>query len=169
MEVDKIILLFLFAVSAISITIAANAQSDLVTIESTSPIKAIEKIHSIYFVNLDLEMIEKIAKIESSLNPTAERIEPDGRVSVGLMQTLVSTAQDMYVKGYKSYPKPTRASLKDAETSAYFGMAYLDWLQKSYNVTGENLVRGYNGGPGGFLTETGRNLTDAYVAKYRRV
>ena len=89
-----------------------------------------------------------MAKIESSFKPWASRDESGGRVSIGLMQTLVGTALDMYKKGYNAYPKPTRETLLDPVTSMYYGAAYVDWLKNSYpNHNLEWYVRAYNGGP----------------------
>lgn len=168
MELDPRLILAIFA-SFIAIVIFAQKNDASAVTSKELSLQAIHSVQAQHFQSLSVTMVEKIALIESAYQLNAKRTEPDGRVSIGIMQTLIGTAQEMWQRGYRAYDKPTERSLTDPYVSAYFGMAYLDWLQKSYGVTGENLVRGYNGGPGGFLTAHGRNLTEPYLAKYRRV
>ena len=108
------------------------------------------------------DMIVRIAFVESSFRPSVTRYEPHiDDESIGLMQTLVRTAQwlaqDM---GYKAYGVPTRDDLFDPERSIYFGAAFLDWLMKKDRAL-EWTVRSYNGGPG-----HSRKATDNYWRKY---
>lgn len=108
------------------------------------------------------DMIVRIAFVESSFRPGVTRYEPHiDDESIGLMQTLVRTAQwlaqDM---GYKAYGVPTRDDLFDPERSIYFGAAFLDWLMKKDRAI-EWIVRSYNGGPG-----HSAKATDNYWRKY---
>ena len=108
------------------------------------------------------DMIVRIAFVESSFRPGVTRYEPHiDDESIGLMQTLVRTAQwlaqDM---GYKAYGVPTRDDLFDPERSIYFGAAFLDWLMRKDRAL-EWTVRSYNGGPG-----HSTKATDNYWRKY---
>jgi soluble lytic murein transglycosylase-like protein len=105
-----------------------------------------------HFPHLDPLMLQAIAVTETRNDPAATRYEPRLRdVSVGLMQTLVSTAvwlaQD---KGYGAYGVPSPRDLYRPEVSMYFGAAYLDYLQRFQGEprSEEWVVRAYNGGPG---------------------
>jgi soluble lytic murein transglycosylase-like protein len=119
--------------------------------------------------DVDPVMATAIARIESNFNPTAVRFEP-GVVdfSVGLMQTLVGTARWLAdTLGYASFGVPTFDALFDAETSMYFGMAYLHYLSTRNGITrGEReevIVRAYNTGPGNWASSAGA----AYWVKYQ--
>jgi hypothetical protein len=102
-----------------------------------------------YFPSLDLEMVLAICKIESSFGKNIYRDEPKiGDASVGMMQTLVKTAQWLHDIGYKGFPYPSAETLKDPATSIYFGCAMLKWLTKK-GGSEEETVRAYNGGWGG--------------------
>lgn len=102
---------------------------------------------------VDPMMLRAMVEIESARDPRAIRQEPHiGDASVGLMQTLVGTAQWLYDDlGARQFSRPTFTSLLDPQTSMYFGARYVAWLQthRNYNGTEEWLVRGYNGGPAG--------------------
>lgn len=120
---------------------------------------------------VDPQMATTIAFIESSFNPTAIRVEiAIGDASVGLMQTLVTTAQWLYdSQGYRNFSgRPDFTSLFDPEVSMFFGQAYLDYLARTNSLTrgkGEEvIVRGYNGGPGGAF----KSFTDGYWNKYQK-
>lgn len=106
-----------------------------------------------------------IAFVESSFRPWATRYEPKiNDSSVGLMQTLVGTARDLYGKGYRAFGEPSKDLLKNPVVSMYFGASYFDWLHKSYK--GKSLewyVRAYNGGYGG----AERDYTLAYWNKFK--
>lgn len=115
------------------------------------------------------------AYVESSFRPWVFRNESRGRRSTGLMQTLLTTAQDLYNKGYKAVGAPTNESLKDPIISMYFGAAYLEWLKKSYTAKAfkygayeEFFIRAYNGGAGWEKSETGRNGTANYLKKWKK-
>lgn len=103
-------------------------------------------------LNVNIADLMTTAWIESSYRSWAERYEPGltpPDYSVGLTQTLIRTAQDLYSKGYRDFEYPTRASLKIPSVSMYYGAAYFDWLRRVY--PGRDLewyVRAYNGGPG---------------------
>jgi soluble lytic murein transglycosylase-like protein len=118
---------------------------------------------------IDPAVATTIAFIESSFNPTAVRPElAIGDASVGLMQTLVGTAQWLHDSmGYDRAPYPTAATLLDADTSMYYGAAYLTYLQERDPITRgrglQAMVRGYNGGPGGAFA----SYTDGYWARYQ--
>lgn len=115
---------------------------------------------------VDAVMAAAIAEIESGGNPLALRYEPHiGDASVGLMQTLVSTAQWLWDIGYRDFPQPTMAALAEAHASMYFGCAYLDWLKRrnASSASEEWIVRAYNGGPGGAT----KPATLPYWQKYK--
>lgn len=113
--------------------------------------------------DVDLELAIAIVEVESAFNPTAIRLEPwvshigGPDASAGLFQTLHSTAlwlaQSM---GRTRYGEPDLKDLFDPEISAYFGLAYLDWLTDYRGVkrSAEWIARAYNGGPGWSGTAT---------------
>lgn len=118
---------------------------------------------------VDPSMLTAIAFVESSFNPTATRVEVAiGDVSIGLMQTLLSTArwlaEDM---GYTAFGVPGPEDLLDPDTSMYFGAAYVDYLSHRNPITRgqgeERIVRAYNGGPGGASS----SATAPYWTKYQ--
>lgn len=90
------------------------------------------------------------AFIESTFRPWVERYEPHlNDYSVGLMQVLIGTANDLYNKGWRAVGRPSRERLKDPVVSMYFGAAYFVYLRKywpSHDL--EWYVRAYNGGQG---------------------
>eukprot|EP00899_Mesostigma_viride_P014269 jgi/Mesvir1/22843/Mv25123-RA.2 len=113
------------------------------------------------------EMLRAIAEIESGYRPHAYRWEEAlGEPSVGLMQTLLSTARWLATDmGYVAFGVPTLEALMDPWISLYFGAAYLDWLSH-YGGRPQSLefmVRAYNGGPGGATS----SATLAYWRKYQ--
>lgn len=118
---------------------------------------------------VDGQMVLAIGWIESGFNPTAVRYEARiNDASVGVMQTLVATAQWLAADmGYTAYGVPDFEALLDAETSVYFGAAYLDYLANRNGLTRggseETIVRAYNGGPGGASSAA----TAPYWAKYQ--
>ena len=120
-----------------------------------------------WFPEVDHRMLATMAKIESSNNPTAVRLEPFiGDASIGLMQTLLGTArwlaEDM---GYDEFGVPDAADLLDPQKSMYFGGAFVNWL-RTWNGSAHNeqwIVESYNGGPGNFSAQT-RNHWSKYVA-----
>ena len=103
--------------------------------------------------SVDPLMLRAMVEIESSRSPVASRFEPHiPDHSIGLLQTLVTTARDLYDNfGDRSFPRPSFQSLQNPATSMYFGARYVAWLQGHAWFTGteEWLVRAYNGGPGG--------------------
>lgn len=116
--------------------------------------------------NVDPEMLVRMAKIESSWNPLAIRYEPLlNDASIGLMQTLLSTArwlaQDM---GYTAYGVPDLKDLLEPEVSMYFGAAYVNWLRKWKGSPRDDkwVVMSYNGGPGADNPQT-RNHWAKYI------
>ncbi len=128
-----------------------------------------------YGLAVNPTMLVAMASIESGFNPYAFRLEPQiGDASVGLMQTLLGTARDMFDKGYRAFNRPDYADLTKAEVSMYFGAAYVDWLQKWHrsnrgsNPTEEWLVRAYNGGPGWQKSAKAVSMTANHWAKYQQ-
>lgn len=120
-----------------------------------------------YNLNADPVMIAAMAKIESSYNPNAVRVETHiNDVSIGLMQTLVSTAQWLA----RDFPKysakgiPSDQDLLDPETSLYFGAAYIDYLSRWRGVPRDEgwIVESYNGGPNNSNAQT-RNHYRKYL------
>lgn len=120
-------------------------------------------------------LLTAMAYVESSYKPWAVRNESGGRQSIGLLQTLLGTASDMYRRGYNHMGAPTATNLKDPVVSMYFGAAYVDWLFNTYSSnfkTGTNdyyewYVRAYNGGPGWEQSERGRSMTQNHYAKVK--
>lgn len=124
-----------------------------------------QDISRIFGGRVDQVELLTFAYIESSFRPWVERHEAKiSDHSVGLMQTLVGTARDMYNKGYRRFDAPTRENLKNPVISMYYGAAYLDWLKKSYPNKGlEWWVRAYNGGPG----HNYNSMTTSYWSKWK--
>jgi soluble lytic murein transglycosylase-like protein len=123
-------------------------------------------IISTYFPVVDLDMVRAIVEIESNRKPDATRYERHlNESSTGLMQTLLSTAQDMAVNwGATKYGQDiTEQDLLNPRISLYFGIAYLNWLRR-YGTEEEKIVRNYNGGPKGYQ----RSATLPYWEKYKK-
>lgn len=120
---------------------------------SLSQVRALARDVTSNLVRADPDMIVRIAWIESAFNPAAIRAEPKiGDASVGLMQTLISTAQWLHSDlGFTRLGRPDAATLMDPRQSMYFGGAYLLWLStyRGRQRGEEFMVRAYNGGPGG--------------------
>lgn len=120
-----------------------------------------------YFPNVDPKMLVTMAQIESSFNPHAFRYERHlNDSSVGLMQTLLKTAQWLAIEmGYTAYGVPTYQDLLNSEVSMYFGGAYVNWLK---NYAGESrseewIVESYNGGP-----KNSNDQTQNHLRKYKK-
>jgi soluble lytic murein transglycosylase-like protein len=115
---------------------------------------------------LDPMMVRAIVEIESGGDPAAVRPEPAlGDASIGLMQTLLQTAQWLWEIGNRALPKPTYDALLDPSTSLYFGCAFLAWLRDRTGGVEELMVRGYNGGLGN--SAAGDPDTDDYWRRYQ--
>lgn len=146
----------------------APASSSSGATGAAAPIRALaDEIVSSYGFDVDPQMLVRIAWIESAFNPAA--IGDDGR-SIGLMQTLLSTAQWLATDmGYRSFGVPGEGSLRNAKVSMYFGAAYLDWLTtyRGTRRSEEWIVRAYNGGQGWQSTAAGPRLTAEYWARYQ--
>lgn len=118
---------------------------------------------------VDMGMAMTIASIESDFDPRAFRAEFHlGDASVGLFQTLTRTAKWLYADmGYRAQGEPSLDRLFDPTVSAYFGLAYLDYLANRHPTIAqhgeEQVVRAYNGGPGGAF----KAATDGYWRKYQ--
>ena len=112
-----------------------------------------ERTVNVYARTVDPLMVRAMVEIESARDPRAVRSEPHiNDASVGLMQTLVGTAQWLYDDmGARRFSRPTFTSLLDPQTSLYFGARFIAWLQTHPRNRGteEWIVRAYNGGPGG--------------------
>ena len=116
---------------------------------------------------VDPIMIRAMVETESSRWPCAIRFEFHLRdASIGLMQTLTATAQDMWDnQGYRAFPRPDGETLVRPEVSIYFGAAYIDWLSSwGGRARSERwIVESYNGGPG-----NSNGQTQAHLARYLR-
>lgn len=126
-----------------------------------------------YGFSVDWRDLVAIAHVESSFRTHVVRGESGGRESVGLMQTLVSTAQDLAENfGYIAQGGAiTREDLFDPAVSMYFGGAYLDWVWRGFadaRRSREWWIRSYNGGPGWQDSARGRTMTAEYWANFRR-
>ena len=135
-------------------------------------VEALVKSLRSHFPAVDPQMIVAMAKIESSFNPTAYRYEKHiDDASIGLMQTLVKTAQWLYDDmGYKSFGRPSETDLYDPKTSLYFGMAYVNYLQnwKGRARSESWIVQSYNGGPNNSNHQT-RNHWNKYQKAKREL
>lgn len=106
-----------------------------------------------------VELILATVCTESGGNPSAVRIEPGwtsdsatpGRVSVGLMQTLISTARS--ATGNLAL---TRQSLLDPEVSILAGTAYIDQQRMQTRLDAPVVACAYNAG-GAYLQEGSAN------------
>jgi hypothetical protein len=109
-----------------------------------------------------------VSTIESGVgnvnNAKAYRFEPHiNDASYGLMQVLYNTAKWLHDDmGYRGYALNSGEDMYRPEVGIYFGIAYLDWLKKSYGGTLEQWIRRYNGGPNGHA----RSSTEAYWKKF---
>lgn len=130
-----------------------------------------------YRFNYDWRIAMRVAWIESSsrrllptFDPVALRIEPDGRRSVGIMQTLVGTARENWDRGYRAFAKPTATSLQQPAVSMYNGCAYLHRASVFQNArrSEEFMARAYNGGLGFAQQSNGFTRTEAYWLTYLR-
>lgn len=130
------------------------------------------KIVARHYQGIDPIMILTMAKIESSLDPLAERFEPHiNDSSIGLMQTLLGTATWLYNDiGARAYGAPTKESLQRPEVSIYFGAAYINWLSTwRGQAQSENwIVESYNGGPGNSNSQT-RNHLSKYIKTKQQI
>lgn len=102
--------------------------------------------------------------VESDFNPKATRWEPSvNEASMGLMQTLVSTARD---RGFTGAPE----DLYVPETSIYYGLRHLRWIHASllsktgHWATEEEWLTAYNMGVGAAVA--GKRAS-AYIANWR--
>lgn len=129
-------------------------------------------------------MLQAMVEIESAREPAAFRSEahitaPDGSqgdASVGLMQTLWSTAhwlaKDM---GYRAKGIPQLSDLLDPDTSMYFGAAYVQWLGRYHQqrfgrpATEQWIVMSYNGGPGADNPQTQNHWRKYQAARQRLI
>jgi soluble lytic murein transglycosylase-like protein len=128
-----------------------------------------QAVTSGYFPSVDPRMLVTIARIESSFNPLAVRYEPHlGDASVGLMQTLFSTASWLATQmGAGAFGVPTLADLTEPEKSMYYGAAFVSWL-RTYGGRAQSeewIVRAYNGGPGFTVAGTANYWTKYQAAR----
>lgn len=148
--------LFLASLSALALSYSKDiSAAPAGTSTSTDVRQLAQQTVTKYRLNVDASMLVAMAYIESGFKPNAFRAElAIGDASVGLMQTLLGTAREMYDRGYKAFSRPTMVDLRKPEVSMYFGAAYVDYLKQWYgrNRSGspseEWIVRAYNGGPG---------------------
>lgn len=132
----------------------------------------VNRVNATWFAaRLDPLMIRAMVEIESAGNTAAYRYEAHIQdASVGLMQTLLSTARwlasDM---GYRSKGIPDLVDLLDAETSIYFGCAYVAYLSRWRGVARSErwIVESYNGGPGNSNAQTVNHWNKYLAAKAR--
>lgn len=106
-----------------------------------------------FYPDVDPLMITVMCWIESSNNPRAKRIEPDGRTSYGLTQVLWPTAQEVMRSGMVAVKIQTGTDLYIPENAIHFCAAYIRTVKQTrqrygWPVTEQHIVRGYNGGPG---------------------
>lgn len=120
--------------------------------------------------SVDPEMLVAMASIESNFNPMAMRFEPHiGDASIGLMQTLLSTARWLATDmNYTAYGVPSLSDLMKPEISMYFGGAYVNWLRTWKGITHDEqwIVMSYNGGPGADNNQTRNHWAKYYKARY---
>ena len=121
-------------------------------VEASQLAALIQDINLRYFGGwFDWRDVAAVVQVESSGNPDAYRYEAAlGESSIGLMQTLYSTAVD---RGYTGGP----AGLLDPATSLYYGMAQLKWSfdylsgRLARTPTLDEWIGSYNAGVGNVL------------------
>lgn len=121
-------------------------------------------------LGLDPEMLVAIAWIESAFNPSAVRIEPQvGDASVGLMQTLISTADWLASTDYPRFGSSVSfGDLFRPDRSMYYAVSYVHFLTFVARERGpgrgseEFVVRAYNAGPGNWRS----SAAEGYWARY---
>lgn len=86
------------------------------------------------------ELIVATIATESRGQPEASRTEPDGRQSVGLMQTLLGTASDMLGRNV------TAEDLEDPETSIFAGASYIRHQRARTEFEPPLVAAAYNAG-----------------------
>ncbi|MBK1657772.1 lytic transglycosylase domain-containing protein [Paracraurococcus ruber] len=99
-------------------------------------------------IGVPLELIVATIATESRGRADATRTEPDGRQSVGLMQTLLGTASEMLERNV------TAEDLKDPETSIRAGTCYIRHQRERTEFEPPLVAAAYNAGS---LRETNAN------------
>lgn len=90
---------------------------------------------------IPVELIIATICTESHGDPNASRTEPDGRQSVGLMQTLIGTAQDMVPE-----VTVTPVWLRMPDNAIHAGSAYIDHQRGSTRLDPPKVACAYNAG-----------------------
>lgn len=104
---------------------------------------------------IDPALIMAIIQTESSWNPNAVRVEPNGYKSIGLMQVTIQAARDV---GYTG----DEAGLFDPKTNIKYGVKYIKRMLNIFNGNIYKAIAAYNAGPGN--VKRGR-FSSAYVYK----
>jgi len=125
---------------------------------------------------VDPGLIMAVVAQESQFNPMATRVEPDGRVSYGLMQLLADTARLVA----SDLPGLRVADLYDPALNVKLGTRYLARQLGRYGGDAATAVAAYNAGTayqdaaGRFVSQRGDpgvqthvNRVLAYLARYR--
>jgi soluble lytic murein transglycosylase-like protein len=131
-----------------------------------------------HFPDVDPLMLTAMAEIESGFQPGAVRNEPhvknryaqNGDASIGLMQTLFSTAKWLRNdQGQGAYVLSRGDDLMDPQTSMYFGGSYVQWLMTYQGEVRSEawIVMSYNGGPGADNQATRHHWEKYQAAKLR--
>ena len=100
-----------------------------------------------------------------NLNPNATRYEPgfhekyvpeksrDYATSYGILQLMLQSADELWLAGYKAFPRPTAANLKINANNLYYAMAnqaetYKRAVKNGRSPNRQFIVMSYNGGYG---------------------
>lgn len=128
-------------------------------------------------VGADPLVVRAVVEIESARYPDAFRDEPHiGDASVGLMQTLLGTAKEVWdvqprVRPYVPRRPEAYDDLTDPAASIALGSGYLYrvqyWGGRSHPL--EWYVRAYNGGPGGATASYTRDYWEKFRAAFIRL
>lgn len=148
---------------------ALSDQSASAGIPASGMRQTVENVLRAHNLAVDPDMILAMIQIESSGNPKAVRYEAHlDDVSVGLMQTLGSTARWLAEDlGYTAYGLPSNDDLLSPEVSIYFGAAYVQWLStyRGERRSEQWIVESYNGGPGNSNSQTQNHYRKYLKAK----
>ena len=128
-------------------------------------------------VGADALVVRAVVEIESARDPNAFRNEPHiGDASVGLMQTLLGTAKEVFdtsprVHRFVPVRPESYQDLTDPAVSIALGAGYLDRMQywRGWSHPVEWYVRAYNGGPGGAAKSYTRPYWEKFRAAYIRL
>jgi len=131
----------------------------LYVLSEKEPVNIDEYINQVAKENgIDPDLVRAIIQVESSWNPDAARVEPNGYKSIGLMQVTIQAARDV---GYRG----SEEGLFNPMTNIKYGVKYLRRMLNMFNGNIYKAIAAYNAGPGN--VRRGR-FSFAYVYKVMR-